>query len=97
MFGSGRLSRDDTLSEGLFGYLKGPLHPCPPKSLSRGRRLFLTVVVPVILQLEVEGASQALHDSGVDALQPGAVSVQLGVHQAEGPFQHFSKSKKFTR
>ena len=47
----------------------------------------------VILQLEVERVSQALHDSGVDALQPGAVSVQLGVRQEEA---FFSKSKKYT-
>ena len=39
-----------------------------------------------ILQLEVERVSQALHDSRVDALQPGAVSVQLGVRQEEAFF-----------
>ena len=43
-------------------------------------------VVSVLLQLEVERVSQALHDSGVDALQPGAVSVQLGVRQEEAFF-----------
>ena len=51
----------------------------------------------VILQLEVERVSQALHDSGVDALQPGVVSVQLGVHQEEAFFPrakniHFRKT-----
>ena len=49
------------------------------------------------MQLEVEIVSQALHDSGVDALQPGAVSVQLGVHQEEAPFNlYFQEQKIYT-